>query len=187
MAWPWVTVEARRRAYRTCLCTVPWLVLGQPVYQRVAVSPSWEELRSGTSSICGWSFNLGWLGPDASFISSISLDGDHLWETLPCALCSYRTTVCSLQRQRTKHDANERTFIRTFSFCVEWKWSRSLLSWIEHGELALPKLEEGLKMHFFSLVASDYYRLHELIRRILGVVGGDLRGCLCSAGTQKAL
>lgn len=42
-------------------------------------------------------------------------------------------------------------------------------------------------MYFFSLVPFEYYRLHELIRKILGTVGGDMRGCLCSAGTQNAL
>lgn len=42
-------------------------------------------------------------------------------------------------------------------------------------------------MCFFSPVPFEYYSLHELIRKILGTVGGDMRGCLCSAGTQNAL
>lgn len=108
MVWLWVTVVASRRAYRTWLCTVPWLVLGNQCTEGCQCPPSWEELRFGTSPSWGWSCKWGWFCPSASSISSISFDDDNLWELPQRPLYSCRTTVCSLQRQRTRHDANER-------------------------------------------------------------------------------
>lgn len=109
MVWLWVTVTVPRRAYRTCLYTVPWPVLGNQCTEGCQCSSNWEELRFGISPSCGWSFKWAWFCPDASSISSISLCDDNFWEPPPCPLCCCRTTVCSLQRQRTRHDANERT------------------------------------------------------------------------------
>ena len=104
-----VTAVVSRRAYRTCLGIVPWPVLGNQCTERWLCPPSWEELRFGISPSCGWSFKRGWFCPDASSISSISLDDDNLWEPPPCPLCSCRTTMCSLRRQRSRHDVSERT------------------------------------------------------------------------------
>lgn len=99
MVWVWVAVTVSRRAYRTCLCAVPWTVLGNQCTQQCQCLPSWEELRFGISPSCGWSFKWGWFCPDASSISSISLDDDNLWGPPPrhCVAAELLCVPCKNQ------------------------------------------------------------------------------------------
>lgn len=125
MVWLWVTVVASRRACRTCLCTVPWTVLGNQCTEGCQCPPSWEELRFGISPIWGWNCKGGWFCPYASSILALALmmitsESHHnvhcVAAKLLCVPCKNRGPDMMLTKE----------------CCAEWKWSRNLLSWVEH-------------------------------------------------------
>lgn len=177
MGWLWVTVVVHRKAYRTCLCTVPWPVPGQQCIkecQCTQAGKSWglrshlvvDEASSKVDFVLMLPLFLA-----LALMTIISESHHCVAAKLLSAPCKDRELDMMLMREQSMLH-----WIKTIKEYAFLTWTQ--IAWSA-------KARRGLKNVF--LLSFEYYRFHELIRRILGVVGGDMRGCLCSAGTQNVL